>query len=235
MGRILIADRDPRFSLALAQILAPMHTVVPCENGAQVQSRLLSGKWDVLVLDLMLPGWDGIGMVRLARTMAPGAAIVLTTAFCSPFLLKALKEYRVAYILQKPCRPEAAAERVQDLLGRPCPEVTPEKAAVNLLSTLGVPHRAQGYRCLREALVRVFREPEKDIGPWVFEILSETRGGSRQQAVKSAQSALNAAWKARYEPLWRAYFPDAPDERPTVRQFLNMAGRQYAKTIQSKE
>lgn len=82
--RVLIVEDD----LDLAGLLA-MHlqdegyAVTHCADGNDALARLAPGGWDALILDLMLPGVDGLEICRQARAMARYTPIIITSARAS--------------------------------------------------------------------------------------------------------------------------------------------------------
>lgn len=79
--RILIVEDDPH----IAELLR-MHQrdegyeVCHAADGDEGARQLERGSWDALVLDLMLPGVDGLEICRRARAMARYTPIIITSA-----------------------------------------------------------------------------------------------------------------------------------------------------------
>ena len=65
--KLLIADGNEEFRRALAAELQGAYHVRCCDDGKEALSLLRSFAPDVLVLDLMLPGLDGISLCRALR------------------------------------------------------------------------------------------------------------------------------------------------------------------------
>ena len=64
--KLLIADGNEEFRRALAAELQGAYHVRCCDDGKEALSLLRSFAPDVLVLDLMLPGLDGISLLQSA-------------------------------------------------------------------------------------------------------------------------------------------------------------------------
>ncbi|GJI94913.1 DNA-binding response regulator [Duganella caerulea] len=56
------------------------YQVTHCADGNQGLAQLRTGGWDALILDLMLPGVDGLEICRQARAMATYTPIIITSA-----------------------------------------------------------------------------------------------------------------------------------------------------------
>ncbi|WP_414441365.1 response regulator transcription factor [Burkholderia sp. 22PA0106] len=79
--RILIVEDDADIANVLALHLRDeRYEVVHCANGDDGLRRLEQGHWDALVLDLMLPGVDGLEICRRARAMERYTPIIIISA-----------------------------------------------------------------------------------------------------------------------------------------------------------
>ena len=66
--RILLIEDDRALCTALLPALqAAGYTVDPCHDGADGKALLCGGAYDVCVLDRMLPGLEGLSLLRAAR------------------------------------------------------------------------------------------------------------------------------------------------------------------------
>ena len=82
MGRILIADDHDALRRGLVRGLTEAgHDVEEASNGNAAIERLQNGQFDVILSDLKMGGSDGIDVLRTARTLHPGTAVILMTAF----------------------------------------------------------------------------------------------------------------------------------------------------------
>ncbi len=79
--RILIVEDDADIANVLALHLRDeRYEVVHCAHGDDGLRRLEQGHWDALVLDLMLPGVDGLEICRRARAMERYTPIIIISA-----------------------------------------------------------------------------------------------------------------------------------------------------------
>ncbi len=79
-GRVLVVDDD----VALAEMLGIVlrgegFEPVFCTNGSQALQAFRDSRPDIILLDLMLPGMDGIDVCRAIRNES-GVPIVMLTA-----------------------------------------------------------------------------------------------------------------------------------------------------------
>lgn len=65
---VLIAEDDRAIRESLARALElEGYSVVDVDDGVQAVTRVRRQKFDVLILDVLMPGLDGLGVVRLLR------------------------------------------------------------------------------------------------------------------------------------------------------------------------
>ena len=114
--RILVAEDEPSSREALAKVLREHgYDVTVAADGAIALDAIAHGSFDLVITDLMMPGADGLAVLRRARELAPQTLVVVTTAHASvETILQALRD-GVADYLQKPIRFVDVLHRVERL------------------------------------------------------------------------------------------------------------------------
>ena len=134
--RVLIVDDEAlarsRLRRLLGQCTAPAAAVVAeAANAAEALSRLGRDRFDLALLDIHMPGADGLKLAQLLRERPDAPRVVFVTAHAQ-HALKAFEVEAVDY-LTKPVRLErlqAALQKVQRAVPRrPAPEA-PDEALV---------------------------------------------------------------------------------------------------------
>ncbi|MDR6857067.1 LytTR family DNA-binding domain-containing protein [Variovorax guangxiensis] len=113
--RTLIVDDETLARSRLRTLLAECHApgaevVAEASNGADAQAQLLTADLDLVLLDIHMPGIDGIELARSLRQRAGAPAVVFVTAHAA-HAVTAFELEAVDY-LTKPVR----AERLQQAL-----------------------------------------------------------------------------------------------------------------------
>jgi two-component system phosphate regulon response regulator OmpR len=121
--RIWVVDDDPELRQLLAQYLTEQGYRVRClENGAQLTSRLqgqLGGERpDLLVLDLMLPGDDGLTLLRRLRDGGDDLPVLMLTARADAVDRIIGLEQGADDYLAKPFLPRELTARIDAVLRR---------------------------------------------------------------------------------------------------------------------
>jgi len=79
--RVLVVEDDQHIAdLICLHLRDEQFEVVHSADGDEGMRLLQQGNWDALVLDLMLPGVDGLEICRRARAMARYTPIIITSA-----------------------------------------------------------------------------------------------------------------------------------------------------------
>ena len=112
--KILVVDDEPLARERLMRLLVkvlPSAQVEEAGNGRQALELIASNPPDLLLLDIRMPGMDGIAVAAELEGMAQPPAIIFCTAF-DQYALEALDNQAVAYLL-KPVREENLRRAVE--------------------------------------------------------------------------------------------------------------------------
>jgi DNA-binding response OmpR family regulator len=81
MSRILIAEDEPRLSSFLEKGLrAAGHATLVCDDGRRAEQLARDGEFDLLILDVGLPGQDGFSVLRAIRGRGERMPVLILTA-----------------------------------------------------------------------------------------------------------------------------------------------------------
>jgi len=118
-ANILVVDDEPIARQSLSDILRlEGYTVVSVANGELAVEHLRNHSVDVVLLDLKMPGMNGLDVVQVANQIVPDTEIILLTAYGSmETAVEALRQ-RVHDYLLKPASPNQILESVQRALTR---------------------------------------------------------------------------------------------------------------------
>lgn len=115
--RILIVDDESLARDRLKRILLEQneHEVLgEASNGQEALQKIDALHPDVVLLDIRMPGIDGLEVARHLVGMDEPPAVIFTTAY-DEYALEAFKVHAVDYLL-KPVRPERLSEALQKAL-----------------------------------------------------------------------------------------------------------------------
>lgn len=81
MMRILVVEDEKLLCDGIAEDLElEKYTVERCYDGAEAYDLLLSESFDLLILDLNLPGMDGLDLLRAVRAEQPELRVLILSA-----------------------------------------------------------------------------------------------------------------------------------------------------------
>lgn len=114
---ILIVDDEVvmRDSLS-AWLREDGYEVVAVENGAQALEKVQQERWDVLLVDLKMPGMDGIEVLEKVKKIDKGIPIIIMTAYATvDSAVEAMKKGAYDYIV-KPFNPEEIGLAIRKII-----------------------------------------------------------------------------------------------------------------------
>lgn len=118
MIRIVLADDEALLRGALAALLpmkGEIEVVAEAEDGAAATAATLLHAPDVLVIDLEMPGTDGLEAVRRVLAERPEQAVLMLTRHARPGVLRQALQAGVRGFISKSARPEQIAMVVETL------------------------------------------------------------------------------------------------------------------------
>ncbi len=115
---ILIVDDDVRLCQLVAEFFAGSgYTIRTAHDGLAGLARALEGSFDLVLLDIMLPGMDGLELLTQLRRRSPVPVIMLTARGTEQDRVVGLNMGADDY-LAKPFGPEELAARIGAVLRR---------------------------------------------------------------------------------------------------------------------
>ena len=117
--RVLVVEDEPRIAGFLAKALGlDGHEVVVAEDGEVGLFLGLSEPFDLVVLDLTLPGRSGLEVLAALRTDRPALPVLMLTGRDDPAARRACMEAGAAGFLAKPLVVADLRSQVSALLAR---------------------------------------------------------------------------------------------------------------------
>ena len=117
-ARILVVDDEPQIRRSLqVNLESKGYPVVSVENGDEALQALAQRSPDVIVVDLLLPGMDGIELTRRIRSHSSVPIIFLSAIGDEPKKVEALEVGADDYVT-KPFSMEELTARVRSVLRR---------------------------------------------------------------------------------------------------------------------
>jgi DNA-binding NarL/FixJ family response regulator len=146
MIKVLIADDHAVVRRGLRQILAENADILvggEASTVPEVRQKIGAERWDVVVLDVSMPGGSGLDLIGEIRRSSPTAKILVLTVYSEDqYALRAIRSGAAGF-LTKECAPENLIEAVRKVAsgGRyVSPELAETLASVVAGDGGGAPH-----------------------------------------------------------------------------------------------
>jgi CheY-like chemotaxis protein len=111
--RVLVIDDDETVAAALAEVLRQAgHKVDVATSGTSGLQLFKPNAYEVVIVDWLMPGMDGLTVAQAIREMAPLQPIVLTTAWQNQLDAEAVSSI-VDAVIPKPWTPRSLWEALQ--------------------------------------------------------------------------------------------------------------------------
>ena len=203
--KIMLADTSEAWMDALEDQLKCRHEVRRCCNGTDVIPLLLEYQPDLLVLELMMPGMDGLTILRAIRICGLSVRLLITSRVFTPYVMDVLHSFGIIYALQKPCAVCTAVSHINEMIR--CDDAMSDADELDtLLLMLGFRMSLTGYHCLHEGICLMQGNPRQSITKELYPAIARKCGGSPQRVERAIRNVIRDAWQCRNEHLWCAYF-----------------------------
>lgn len=220
---ILLVEDDPRLSSLIKTFLrSEGFAVSHCARGDEVQVCVMTDPPDLIILDLMLPGLDGIAVCQQIRPHYAGPILMITAQDDDLTEVSALN-LGIDDFMTKPLRPHVLLARINALWRRSAASVAntsdiPQRLGVQDIQLDGVNRQVYQQQQLLE-----FTDAEFDL----LQVLMQHAG-----QVLSRERLFQAVRGIEYDGLDRSL-----DQRiSTLRKKLNdsLPPHRYIKSVRSK-
>lgn len=127
MAKILLVEDEPDLADTIVEWLADEHNLIEVEgNGAAALPKLAATEYDLAILDVMLPGLDGLSICRALRQSGSAIPIIMLTARTSIDAKESGLDAGADDYLTKPFQLRELSARIRALLRRPrtAPQMT---------------------------------------------------------------------------------------------------------------
>lgn len=242
--RLLIADDNREFCELLREFLAQQDDFVLtgiANNGVEALELINAEKPDVVVLDIIMPHLDGIGVLEKLATMEPGKRpkVIMLTAFGQEGITQRAVELGADYYILKPFDFSVLATRIRQLAdGGIAQAMTPtyvpvtkpknmDVAVTNIIHEMGVPAHIKGYQYLRDAILMVIDDVSllgavtKELYPMIA--IKYTTTPSRVE--RAIRHAIELAWDRGNVEMMNKFFGytiNLERGKPTNSEFIAM-------------
>ncbi len=203
--RLLIVDDDADTCANLADIFTDFgYTVDVAYNGLAALELVRQNAYDLALLDLKMPGMDGLELYRRIREISAGTVAIVITAFASSETVTSILDAGAWQLLSKPVDISKLLPLVREALDQPLVLIVDDDK--DLCQSLWSIFREQGYRtclaydareadvCLRDqqfnAVIIDMKLPQQQHGGAVVELVHQYNPKARTLVITGYRSEM---------------------------------------------
>jgi two-component system response regulator (stage 0 sporulation protein A) len=206
-------------------------------NGLQALDLLHEKLPDVIILDLIMPHLDGIGVLeKLSLDYGEDRPkVIILTAFGQEAMTRRAVELGANYYILKPFDLEILANRVRQLANNQAghtPNTFPRTRnldvdVTNLMHQMGIPAHVRGYQYIRDAILMVIEEMSLlgAVTKELYPAIAERYNTTPSRVERAIRHAIELAWDRGNVDLMTKFFGytiDVERGKPTNSEFIAM-------------
>lgn len=246
MLKLIVADNSQERHRAIQKAVGKEYELYCCCDCEELADLLFGIQPDILLLDLMLPGGDGLALLRAANTAGIRPKVLAQTDYFNDHIGRALQGLDVCDVFKKPYTMEALVYKLEDiqlsLTEKEDIELLLRRNINSVLMALSFVRHNGGYNTVVAALETICHKGSLLPMKLLYQILIDTYGGTSTQIEKAIRDSISKAWENRNETIWKTYFPQGKTGKipfPSNQLFLGQVGsrllEQYAEELQRRK
>ena len=226
---VLLADAGEEFRTLLWEEMEKTgeFSVEIARDGNEILKRVKERMPDLLVMDVMLPGMDGISVLRQLQKQGDAPMTILVSGFVSDRMLAEASELGAAYFLPKPFETAALLDKMRGLFLKAPQESLPslKTMVTSVIHEIGVPAHIKGYQYLRDAIIISVEEKEMlvSVTKVLYPTIAKKHGTTSSRVERAIRHAIEVAWsRGQLEMIHEifGYTVNSGKGKPTNSEFI---------------
>jgi two-component system response regulator (stage 0 sporulation protein A) len=217
--KVLIADDNERTTNHLKEIISTesdMEVIAAVSDGLVACEKIEQLKPDVVLLDIVMPGLDGLGVMERTNRMDKSfkhPEFIIISAIGQDIVTENAFELGAAYYILKPYDDQVVISRIRKLRsslkgnyisdpvniydrrkGRK--EHNLESDVTNIIHEIGVPAHIKGYQYLRDAIMMSVNDGEmlNSITKLLYPSIAKQHKTTPSRVERAIRHAIEVAW-----------------------------------------
>ena len=241
--KILIADGNKEIATQLSTFLSNQKEFVVqgiVDNGVDAIDRIAEEKPDIVILEMLLPKIDGIGVLKAVQSKKiekRPVFLVLSSLSQEVMIREAISLGAYCFML-KPFDFSILTERIRRIVRkertvkvierkRPISDENLEKEITNIMHDIGVPAHIRGHQYLREAIMLSIHNQELlgAVTKTLYPSVATTYNTTPSRVERAIRHAIEVAWsRGRLDTLQNVfgYTINVTKGKPTNSEFIAM-------------
>lgn len=192
-----------------------------------------ASEYDMVLLDLIMPGMDGIKLLEEVQEQNIKTRIIVLTSYNSPEVIRKVSGLGIKYFMLKPFELSDLENKILEYSNN---DVTNKKtidlfysnlqmSITKLLHELGVPSHIKGYSYIREGITLVFNDPSLSsaITKELYPAIAKKYNTTTSRVERAIRHAIEVSWnRANWELMEEVfgYSVDIDKAKATNSEFI---------------
>lgn len=254
--RVLIADPNREFQQMMTALLSKerdMEAADVSSDGLETLAKIQTLRPDVVLLDLVQPRLDGLGVLRRIAAQENAPPVLVLTGFVNSHVIAECSELGAAYFMPKPCdtteliqrlrkctetkkKPPDGQSKASAWPGEKYMNYPLESAVTDLIHEIGVPAHIKGYQYLREAILFTLRDADAAAGitKVLYPEIAKRFSTTATCVERAMRRAIEVAWDRGDEEVRQKIFRgtiSGNKGKPTNGEFIAMIAEHISRQI----
>ena len=197
--------------------------------------RLIKEKqsdYDVVLLDLIMPGMDGIDVLEKMKEYNIDKKVIVITSYNSEEMIRKTSEYGISYFMLKPFEISSLDKKIMSCFSNSAASKSVDVyhnnlqiSITNILHELGVPSHIKGYQYIREGISIIYDRPEVigGITKELYPDIARTFSTTVSRVERAIRHAIEVSWNRGNWDLMEEIFGHSVDidkAKPTNSEFI---------------
>lgn len=214
--KIFIADDDEKRAQEVKEVLVKekdFEIVGIANEGNKAVEMIMENKVDIVLLELVLPGLDGLGVIEKINSKSANAgacpAFMIISSSNRQNLIDCAFEVGASYFMLRPFNFEVLINRIRQIRYACKGRITKgntssvvsydnclESDVTNIIHEIGVPAHIKGYQYLRDAIIMSVNDNEmlNSITKILYPTIAKRHKTTPSRVERAIRHAIEVAW-----------------------------------------
>ena len=214
--KIFIADDDDKRAQEVKEVLVKekdFEIVGIANEGNKAVEMIMENKVDIVLLELVLPGLDGLGVIEKINSKSANAgecpAFMIISSSNRQNLVDCAFEVGASYFMLRPFNFEVLINRIRQIRYACKGRITKgntssvvsydnclESDVTNIIHEIGVPAHIKGYQYLRDAIIMSVNDNEmlNSITKILYPTIAKRHKTTPSRVERAIRHAIEVAW-----------------------------------------
>lgn len=244
---VLIADGNETFANSVKSYLITQDGIdvkAVATNGRDAYEKMLETKPDVMLMDMIMPYVDGLGVLKKIKNtkLEKQPIIMMTSGMYQPHAAAQASALGAYYYMVKPIELESLADRIREFslqktvsssdtfskVYEPTHEYSEheiERIVTDIIHDIGVPAHIKGYHFIRSGIIMAINDMEviNHITKQLYPDLAKMYKTTPSRVERAIRHSIEVAWNRGYNETAQKLFGysiSSDKGKPTNSEFI---------------